>query len=79
LSSFIDARVGPLIKVEIMGQKICIINSYKVANDLLNDRSAIYSDRPAMPMVNDLYASFGYIFLPVANNIFQNGLGALAA
>ncbi|KAJ7829395.1 cytochrome P450 [Mycena olivaceomarginata] len=50
LFSFIDARVGPLIKVEIMGQKICIINSYKVANDLLNDRSAIYSDRPAMPM-----------------------------
>jgi hypothetical protein len=43
--------------VEVMGQKMCIINSYKVANDLLNERSLIYSDRPAMPMVNDLYAS----------------------
>ncbi|KAF8208101.1 cytochrome P450 [Mycena galopus ATCC 62051] len=45
---------GPLIMVQIMGQKICIINSYEVANDLLNERSLIYSDRPAMPMVNDL-------------------------
>ncbi|KAJ7764633.1 cytochrome P450 [Mycena maculata] len=45
---------GPLIMVEIMGQKMCIINSYRVANELLNDRSLIYSDRPAMPMVNDL-------------------------
>ncbi|KAF8208093.1 cytochrome P450 [Mycena galopus ATCC 62051] len=40
--------------VQIMGQKICIINSYEVANDLLNERSLIYNDRPAMPMVNDL-------------------------
>ncbi|KAJ7439497.1 cytochrome P450 [Mycena latifolia] len=45
---------GPLVMVEVMGQKMCIINSYTVANDLLNDRSLIYSDRPAMPMVNDL-------------------------
>ncbi|KAJ6464016.1 cytochrome P450 [Mycena sanguinolenta] len=44
----------PLLMIEIMGQKICIIDSYEVANDLLNDRSLIYSDRPAMPMVNDL-------------------------
>jgi hypothetical protein len=41
--------------VDVMGQKMCIINSYEVANDLLNDRSLIYSDRPAMPMVNDLH------------------------
>ncbi|KAJ7075424.1 cytochrome P450 [Mycena belliarum] len=41
---------GPLVMVEVMGQKMCIINSYTVASDLLNDRSLIYSDRPAMPM-----------------------------
>ncbi|KAF7366793.1 Cytochrome P450 [Mycena sanguinolenta] len=52
--AFMDTRVGPLLMVEVMGQKICIINSYEVANDLLNDRSLIYSDRPAMHMVNDL-------------------------
>ncbi|KAJ6625069.1 cytochrome P450 [Mycena sp. CBHHK59/15] len=45
---------GPLVMVEVMGQKMCIVNSYAVANDLLNDRSVNYSDRPAMPMVNDL-------------------------
>ncbi|KAJ7608414.1 cytochrome P450 [Roridomyces roridus] len=45
---------GPLLMIQVMGQRMCIINSYKVANELLNDRSAICSDRPAMPMVNDL-------------------------
>jgi hypothetical protein len=46
--------------VEIMGQKMCIINTAKAATDLLDGRSSIYSDRPAMPMVNDLqvFASF---------------------
>ncbi|KAJ7939826.1 hypothetical protein B0H13DRAFT_1850589 [Mycena leptocephala] len=39
---------GPLVMVEVMSQKILIINSYAVANELLNDRSLIYSDRPAM-------------------------------
>lgn len=51
--------------VEVMGQKMCIVNSYGVANDLLNDRSLIYSDRPAMPMVNDLWATV--LFVPLAH------------
>jgi hypothetical protein len=50
-----EPYAGPLVMIEIMGQKMCIINSAKVATDLLDKRSAIYSDRPAMPMVNDLY------------------------
>ncbi|KAJ7507105.1 cytochrome P450 [Mycena galericulata] len=45
---------GPLVMVEVMGQKMCIINSYSVADELLNNRSLKTSDRPAMPMVNDL-------------------------
>ncbi|KAJ7151361.1 cytochrome P450 [Mycena crocata] len=71
---------GPLVMVEVMGQKICIINSYGVANDLLNDRSLIYSDRPAMPMVNDLCVSyFVYVFSPLGpvykkhRKAFQHG------
>lgn len=45
---------GPLVMVEVLGQKMCIVGSHKVASDLLDGKSAIYSDRPAMPMVNDL-------------------------
>lgn len=40
--------------LEIMGQKMCIINSAQVATDLLDTRSSIYSDRPPMVMVKEL-------------------------
>lgn len=53
-SWFSDWFVGPLVMVEVLGQKMCIVGSHKVASDLLDGKSAIYSDRPAMPMVNDL-------------------------
>lgn len=33
----------------ILGKSIVILNSEKVANDLLDKRSAIYSDRPPLP------------------------------
>ncbi len=61
--------------VEGVGQKICIINSYEVANDLLNDRSLIYSYRPPMPMVNDLCVLFQTYYL-LNPDILQNGLCA---
>ncbi|KAK0480275.1 cytochrome P450 [Armillaria novae-zelandiae] len=47
-------QYGPLMMLEIMGQKICIINSAQVATDLLDTRSSIYSDRPPMVMVKEL-------------------------
>ncbi|PBK75449.1 cytochrome P450 [Armillaria solidipes] len=47
-------QYGPLMMLEIMGQKMCIINSAQVATDLLDTRSSIYSDRPPMVMVKEL-------------------------
>ncbi|KAK0193596.1 cytochrome P450 [Armillaria mellea] len=47
-------QYGPLMMLEIMGQKMCIINSAQVAMDLLDTRSSIYSDRPPMVMVKEL-------------------------
>ncbi len=52
--NFVHLFIGPLVMINIMGQRICIINSAKVATDLLDTRSSIYSDRPAMPMVKEL-------------------------
>lgn len=37
--------------ISAMGQDIVIINSLKVATDLLEKRSNIYSDRPDLAMV----------------------------
>ena len=40
--------------VDAMGQPIMIVNSQKVAVDLLDRRSAYYSDRPYLAMGGDL-------------------------
>ena len=42
---------GDLLYIEILGQKILVINSEKIAQDLLDKRSQTYSDRPQVPMV----------------------------
>ncbi|KAG1747528.1 cytochrome P450 [Suillus occidentalis] len=39
---------GDLIRVRLMGQEFVIINSEKIARALLDQRSAIYSDRPVL-------------------------------
>ncbi|KAF7375542.1 putative monooxygenase [Mycena sanguinolenta] len=40
---------GSIVYVDALGQPIIIINSAKVANDLLDKRGSIYSDRPIWP------------------------------
>ncbi|GAB1526492.1 hypothetical protein RhiTH_009659 [Rhizoctonia solani] len=40
-----------IIYLELLGQKIIVLNSAEAASDLLDKRSAIYSDRPSIPMV----------------------------
>ncbi|KAF8523760.1 cytochrome P450 [Hysterangium stoloniferum] len=44
---------GDIVHIEVLGKHIIFINSVDVANDLLAQRSAIYSDRPYLPMVHD--------------------------
>ncbi|KAF9530260.1 cytochrome P450 [Crepidotus variabilis] len=41
---------GNLIHVDLFGQPIIIINSRKIASELLDKRSAVYSDRPVIPI-----------------------------
>ena len=47
-------RVGDLIQMTILGQPTIIINSPKLAVDMLNKKSAIYSSRPHLTMACDL-------------------------
>ena len=46
--------VGKIIYSSVLGIDMVIINSEAVARELLDKRSAIYSDRPALP-TNELY------------------------
>ncbi|CAL1715497.1 unnamed protein product [Somion occarium] len=43
-----------IIRLNVMGTNIIIINSLKVANDLFDKRSSIYNDRPYLTMLYDL-------------------------
>ncbi|KZT21370.1 cytochrome P450 [Neolentinus lepideus HHB14362 ss-1] len=43
---------GDLTHLMAFGQHIIVVNSVKVANDLFEKRSHIYSDKPYVPMVN---------------------------
>ena len=43
-----------LISFHILGRRFVVINSASVAEDLLDKRSAIYSDRPFPPMAGHL-------------------------
>ena len=42
--------IGNLLYLEPLGQPLMIIGSYQVVLDLLEKRSANYSDRPQTPM-----------------------------
>ena len=41
-------NLGPLVYLTVGGQGILVLNTHKVAADLLDRRGHIYSDRPRM-------------------------------
>ena len=41
---------GDIFYLEILGRKIVIVNNYDMANELMDKRSANYSDRPVFPL-----------------------------
>jgi hypothetical protein len=44
---------GDVVHVRALGQHIIILNSIEAANELLDRRSTIYSDRPFIPMYHE--------------------------
>lgn len=42
-------RIGEIISVRALGQPVIVLNSWRVAKDLLEKRGTIYSDRPSIP------------------------------
>ncbi|KAF9531054.1 cytochrome P450 [Crepidotus variabilis] len=56
---------SPLIHLDILGSPIIVIDSLKVAQDLIENRSSIYSSRPRMPMMNELIGfDWHFAFIP---------------
>ncbi|KAJ6575009.1 cytochrome P450 [Mycena capillaripes] len=47
-------QFGDIVSIEIFGSRMMILNSLEAVTELLEKRSANYSDRPPMHMANDL-------------------------
>lgn len=48
-------HAGDMIYLEVFGQPFLVLGTLDKVRDILEKRSAIYSSRPHMPMVMDLY------------------------
>jgi hypothetical protein len=58
-------RSGELIYLNAAGQPIIVLNSQRVAADLLDRRAAIYSDRPRYIVACDIMTGgLGFAFSP---------------
>ncbi|KDR76850.1 hypothetical protein GALMADRAFT_67401 [Galerina marginata CBS 339.88] len=47
-------QFGDIVYLHVLGQSVLFLNSREAAVDLLDKRSAIYSDKPSLVMVGDL-------------------------
>ncbi|KAJ7761536.1 cytochrome P450 [Mycena maculata] len=57
-------RYGDIVHARIFGQHIVFVNSLKIASDLFEKRSHIYSDRPAAPMIELIGWDFNTGLMP---------------
>ena len=52
--SGVDAVIGDVNYLEVLGQPLVILNSYTACKDLLEKRSGIYSSRPRLVLLSEL-------------------------
>lgn len=85
-SYYAQCHLGRMPMVSIFGRHTLIINNYEDAVELLDSRSAIYSDRPAIPMAemvgwqnSTTLAKYGAERLRVGRKLFHRTMGMPAA
>ncbi|KAH9930522.1 cytochrome P450 [Epithele typhae] len=80
-------RYGDVVGVTVMGQPTLVLGSFRAANDLLDARGAIYSDRPDAVMAGELVGwnrGLGYAHGPEQarfrefRRLFQHAIGPRA-
>lgn len=47
-------RIGDIVSISLFGKRMVILNSLDVANELLDRKGAIYSDRPVLPVSGEI-------------------------
>ena len=48
--------LGPIVSLQVFGQSFILLNTLEEANEIMEKRSAINSDRPSLEMAGRLYA-----------------------
>ncbi|OCH88434.1 cytochrome P450 [Obba rivulosa] len=56
-------KYGPIVHMEVFGQPMMVLNTAKAAYEILDARSANYSDRTGSTMVSLLHLSWNMVFL----------------
>ncbi len=64
-------KYGPVMHLSMGGQPLVILSTYKAAHDLLNRRSARYSDRPRMVMAGELVTRGMHMLLRQYNDQYR--------
>ena len=64
--------LGPMTTVSVFGQPMIIVNKAKPAIDMMDKKSAIYSDRPVMPMGGELVGWKDTLVLVPYGDRFRN-------
>ena len=52
IGGFTELRLGDIIYLNLLGQSVIVLNTAQATSDLLDKRSAIYSDRPKSTVVS---------------------------
>ncbi|KAJ6559091.1 cytochrome P450, partial [Mycena vulgaris] len=65
-------RYGDIVHARVFGQHIIFLNSLKMASDLFEKRSHIYSDRPAAPMIDLIGWGFNVGLMPYSDKWRQH-------
>lgn len=79
-------NTGDICSVTVFGQPLVVINSAQVAVDMLDKKSAIYSDRPTLQMAGELVGwKDSLVLLPYGDRfrryrrLFHKLIGSVAA
>jgi hypothetical protein len=62
--------LGNIVYMHVLGQPMIILSSQEVIRDLMEKRSAIYSDRPRFVLLNELFVHVRHSSLASPNTTY---------
>lgn len=57
MTNLLIGTSGNIVYMHVLGQPMIVLSSQTVVRDLMEKRSAIYSDRPRFVLLNELFVA----------------------